>query len=318
MTGESLVLAGEKPGNLLGEGIDAKSVVVRSTYLPGGTIYQPGRDYHLDSTRGTIARTPGSRIPDFSINILFGKKDFDHSQFPGYGNGPFFVYVDCGFTPPLQLAMTRNVSGQLTKTAAKLRAGEPIKLIAFGDSITAGGEASSVSLQYPARYVEYLKGRFPRAQITWENGATGGDTSAMGLARLDEKVLSRKPDLVLVAFGMNDNNLPGVGGVPIAQFIDNLKQMVEQIRSKTGAEVILLSTFPPNPDWHFNSHQMERYAAATAQVAKECDVAYADVFTVWKIALGRKDPSSLLGNNINHPNDFGHWLYLQALEALAF
>jgi hypothetical protein len=34
--------------------------------------------------------------------------------------------------------------------------------------------------------------------------------------------------------------------------------------------------------------------------------------------LKRKDPSSLLGNNINHPNDFGHWLYVVALEGLKF
>jgi hypothetical protein len=32
----------------------------------------------------------------------------------------------------------------------------------------------------------------------------------------------------------------------------------------------------------------------------------------------RKDQSSLLGNNINHPNDFGHWLYAQAFEAMHF
>ncbi|MEI6392747.1 MAG: hypothetical protein WCT12_16780, partial [Verrucomicrobiota bacterium] len=25
-----------------------------------------------------------------------------------------------------------------------------------------------------------------------------------------------------------------------------------------------------------------------------------------------------IGNNINHPNDFGHWLYEQAFEAMKF
>jgi acyl-CoA thioesterase-1 len=30
----------------------------------------------------------------------------------------------------------------------------------------------------------------------------------------------------------------------------------------------------------------------------------------------RKKPEDLLGNDINHPNDFGHWLYVQALEAI--
>src|SRR4051794_28929882 len=86
MTGESLVLAGETPGALLGQNIDPASIVVRSTYLAGGTVYEAGRDYRFDEKSRTIARLPGSRIPDFTANVLFGKKDFNHGQFPGYGN----------------------------------------------------------------------------------------------------------------------------------------------------------------------------------------------------------------------------------------
>src|SRR3712207_1167093 len=76
MVGESLVLAGETAGALLGEKIDPASVVVRSTYPPGGTVYEAGRDYRFDAKGRTIARLPGSRIPDFATNVLFGKKDF--------------------------------------------------------------------------------------------------------------------------------------------------------------------------------------------------------------------------------------------------
>ena len=324
ISGESLVLAAESPGVLLAERIDLQSVVVRSTYLPGGTTFALGRDYRVDAETGTITRTPGSRIPDFSTNILFGRKDFDHGQFPGYGNGKFFVYVDYVPARPIDLAppttttttTTRDVPALLPRTAKRLRAGELVKVIAFGDSITAGGEASSVELQYPSRYVEHLRSRFPAARITLENGSTGGDNTVNGLARLDEKVLTRAPDLVLIAFGMNDHNRPEVGGVAVADFKDNLKQIVARIREKTSAEVILLSTFPPHPDWRFSSHRMEQYARATEEAAEECGSAYANVFAVWQKALARKDPSSLLANNINHPNDFGHWLYLQALAAL--
>jgi hypothetical protein len=61
---------------------------------------------------------------------------------------------------------------------------------------------------------------------------------------------------------------------------------------------------------------MQSYAEATQSVAAEVNAPYADVFGVWEHVLKRKDPSSLLGNNINHPNDFGHWLYVVALEGL--
>jgi lysophospholipase L1-like esterase len=130
-------------------------------------------------------------------------------------------------------------------------------------------------------------------------------------------VLTRKPDLVLVAFGMNDHNVPGFG-VPLDKFEATLNQIVSTIRERTGAEVMLLSTFPPNPDWAFGSHQMEKYAEATKSAANTQKCAYVDVYSVWAKALARKDAPSLLGNNINHPNDFGHWLYLQALEAVKF
>jgi lysophospholipase L1-like esterase len=315
MTGDSLVLAGEAPGALLADGIDPESVVVRSTYLPGGTVYEAGRDYRYDPQARTVSRLPGSRIPDFATNVLYGKKDFNHTQFPGFGNGKFFVYVDYEYARPLKLAERRDVATLLPKTIEKLRTGKPLKMIAFGDSIAAGGDASATELQFQSRYVEHLRQRYPKSRITLENGSTGGDHTAMGLGRLEEKVLTRSPDLVLVAFGMNDHNR---GGVELDAFRDNLKQIVDRIRERTGAEVILLSTFPPNPDWHFSSHRMEQYAEATRAAADDLRAPYADVYGVWQKVLARKDLPSLLGNNINHPNDFGHWLYLQALAALEF
>ncbi len=90
------------------------------------------------------------------------------------------------------------------------------------------------------------------------------------------------------------------------------------IKERKGAEVILFSSFPPNDDWHYGSHSMEFFAEATKQAALEANCAYVDVFNTWKIVLQRKDQSSLLGNNINHPNDFGHWLYELSFEAMTF
>jgi hypothetical protein len=51
------------------------------------------------------------------------------------------------------------------------------------------------------------------------------------------------------------------------------------------------------------------YAAATECVALETGCAYADVFNNWQAVAVRKKPEDLLGNNINHPNDFGHGIF---------
>jgi acyl-CoA thioesterase I len=122
------------------------------------------------------------------------------------------------------------------------------------------------------------------------------------------------PDLVLVGFGMNDHNREGYG-VPLDAFAKNLRTMIGRIQA-TGAEVVLFSAFPPNPKWHFGSHQMEAYANATEQVAREKHCAFADVYHNWISLTARKKPEDLLANNINHPNDFGHEIYCRALQSL--
>ena len=54
---------------------------------------------------------------------------------------------------------------------------------------------------------------------------------------------------------------------------------------------------------------MHDYAGATERVALDSGCAYADVFNNWQGVAVRKKPEDLLGNNINHSNDFGHWIF---------
>lgn len=318
-TGETVVLVGEEPASLAFAPLLSKPVCVRSTYrdgLPQTIHYAPGQDYLLEA-QGRIRRTPGSRIPNFGTNLLYGKEDFRHEQFPGYGNMPFFAYVDYAHSEKWKVPPAKPGLGavQLPHTRQKLRAGQQVRIVAFGDSITAGGEASEPGLIFWERWAAALRARHPHASIETTNGATGGDTTVQGLQRLPEKVLRQKPDLVLIGFGMNDHNREGFG-VPVEAFAANLRTMITQIRDATGAEIVLFSAFPPNPNWHYGSHNMAAYADATERVAREERCAFADVYHLWMTVADRKKPEDLLGNNINHPNDFGHWIYLQALEAI--
>jgi len=317
--GESVVLVAEEPANLAFAPLLSEPLTVRSTYrdrLPQTIHYQPGQDFLLDAS-GRIRRTTGSRIPDFGTNILYGKEDFRHDQFPGFGNGRFFVYVDYAHRekwsrPP---AKTEFGVAQLPRTRQKLQGGATVHIVAFGDSITAGGDASQPSLIFWERWAAALRMKYPRAGVETTNSATGGDATVQGLQRLEEKVLRQKPDLVLIGFGMNDHNREGYG-VPLDPFAANLRTMIARIRAGTDAEIVLFSAFPPNPKWHFGSHNMAAYADATERVAREEHCAYADVYHFWMSLAARKKPEDLLANNINHPNDFGHWIYFEALLTL--
>ena len=313
--GESVVFIGEEPAALAHAPTRGQPLVVRNTYWPepGSVAFLAGRDFVVDYAGGTLRRTPGSRLPDFRTNLLFGQQEFDHSKFPGFGNRGYFAFVDYAFAPLAPWLVQVPQTQFLKSTLAKLKAGRAVKIVAFGDSITAGGDASKPELIFWQRWADGLQRKYRRGRITALNAATGGDTTAQGLQRLQAKVLDQKPDLVLIGFGMNDHN---VNSVPVPQFEQNLQQMITRIRSETAAEVILFSAFPPNPKWKFGTRRMADYAEATGRVAQHTACAYADVFHHWQALAARKKPEDLLGNNINHPNDFGHWIYYRVFDAL--
>ncbi len=317
-SGESVVLIGEEPARLAFVPMSDGAIEVRSTYLknlPQTIRYEEGRDFVIDHQRQEIRRTENSRIADFRSNMLYNVEDFDHSKFPGFGNGKFFVFVDYTTRSKADWPKQASQVELLAKTRAKLRRGDNVTIIAFGDSITAGGDATEPKLIFWQRWADSLQEKYPRAKIEAINGATGGDRTAEGLVRLQEKVLNQKPDLVLIGFGMNDHNIGGFG-TPLETFTNNLAVMIDRIRKETSAEIILYSTFPPNPKWHYGSHNMEAYAVATEEIARQKQCAFADIYRNWLAIESKKKPEDLLGNNINHPNDFGHWIYFEVFKQL--
>jgi lysophospholipase L1-like esterase len=316
--GESLVLVKTEPGKLCFDKVVKGSLVLRSTYAAdkeGSIVFTEGADYVVDYAKGTIARTEGSRIPDFSTNMLYGQEDFDHTKFPGFTNHPWFVWADYQTMHAKPWARPNDQTKYLVETKRKLAAGGPFKIATCGDSITFGGEASETKYRFQWRYAAHLQAEFPKAQIEVQDVSISGYSSQQGIDWFDKYLGTvDRPDLVLVGFGMNDHN---IGGPEPDKFTANLVEIVRLVREhKPGAEIILYSCFPPNDKWHYGRHRMADFAKATRQAAQEAGCAYADVFDTWDMVLQRKDQSSLLGNNINHPNDFGHWMYEQAFEAM--
>jgi acyl-CoA thioesterase-1 len=184
--GEAMIFIGEDPAGLAYLPARGRSVRLRSTYVPeAGTVeYLEGRDFTVDYASGTLRRTPTSRIPDFRKNVLFGQKGFDHSKFPGYGNGGYFAFADYSLARSEPWPLQATQADFLKSTRAKLKAGQAVKIVAFGDSITAGGEASKPKLIFWERWANDLQPKYPRARIVAVNGATGGDTTVQGLQRL--------------------------------------------------------------------------------------------------------------------------------------
>jgi acyl-CoA thioesterase-1 len=88
----------------------------------------------------------------------------------------------------------------VTTTLRTVAADAPVKIVALGDSLTAGsglpGEAA-----FPARLERALMAKGYAVEIS--NAGTGGDTASAGLARLDWSV-PEGTDAVIVELGAND------------------------------------------------------------------------------------------------------------------
>ena len=126
------------------------------------------------------------------------------------------------------------------------------------------------------------------------------------------KVIEARPDLVLLAFGMNDS-----AGRPAAQYQANIRGMVDAVRKALpDAEFILVATMLGNKDWTV-LHQ-DLFPQYRDALAKLCGpgVALADMTSIWADMFKHKEDWDVTGNGVNHPNDFGHRLYAQVLSAL--
>jgi acyl-CoA thioesterase I len=87
----------------------------------------------------------------------------------------------------------------VTRTAAA-EAAEPIKILAFGDSLTAGLGLSEAEAM-PTQLGQALDKMGRPALVI--NGGVSGDTSAGGAARIDW-ALADKPQVMILALGAND------------------------------------------------------------------------------------------------------------------
>ena len=144
---------------------------------------------------------------------------------------------------------------------ASALAGEDIRVLALGDSLTAGYGLSPAAA-YPARLEAALRDAGFAVRII--NAGVSGDTSAGGLARLDW-ALAEGPDAAIVALGAND----GLRGLDPAATFANLYAIVARLKA-AGVRVLLAGMkAPPNLGREYGAE----FGAVYARLAAKHDVA---------------------------------------------
>jgi acyl-CoA thioesterase-1 len=111
-----------------------------------------------------------------------------------------------------------------TPHASAAAADRPVRIVALGDSLTAGlGLAANEA--FPARLEQALRAKGIAVEIS--NAGVSGDTATGGLARLDWSV-PEGTDAVILELGANDM----LQGVPVAETEANLDAMLKALTGR--------------------------------------------------------------------------------------
>ncbi len=162
-------------------------------------------------------------------------------------------------------------------------------IVVLGDSISAG-----YGIEVTEGWVSLLQKKLNEngSDHIIHNESISGDTTAGGLARIDQSLSLHKPDIVIIELGAND----GLRGLPPALIKSNLAELIHRAQH-AGAKVLLLAMkIPPN----YGSRYIALFYKIYPQLATELRVPYVP-FIMEDVAL-TKDMMQADGL---HPNAKG-------------
>lgn len=187
--------------------------------------------------------------------------------------------------------------GLLAARATSLAAAETVRIVAIGDSLTAG-----YGLEQGTGFVPQLDAWLdangaPEAEVV--NMGVSGDTTAGGKARLDW-ALADGADAVMIALGGNDL----LRGVQPAESRANLTAMLDALQAR-GLPVLLAGISAPNnygPD----------YKAEFDRIYPELSEEYGTILHPSFLAGLSGEPDLFQSDGL-HPNEKGVGLMVEAI-----
>lgn len=319
-----------------------KIVSVRSSDLK--TLYEEGRDYVIEN--GKLLIKKDGTIPSLAYSDYYHEtytNDGLKTQIPAAdGKGSYIVAeiskeskgmsewcVACTYTHAESTVLTapEDKSQTFSKLAEKLADKQDISIAYYGDSITYGWSATGLSNIdrdphcpfYGDMVADAIEKKFD-VVTTRKNYSVSGKDSAWA-KEYDNyiEVANSKPDLLILAFGMND------GVVRTAtDFVAYIKVIVKRINEKSpDTDIVVVSPMVPNDlVGYVSGSTLRKYQADyPAELAlaeeywaeREMPVAVANVTDIHLQMLQVKKFQDCTSSNTNHPNDYIHRLYAQVV-----
>jgi lysophospholipase L1-like esterase len=205
----------------------------------------------------------------------------------------------------------------------KLKSGERLRVLAWGDSVTVGTYVPDWERnRWQEQFVTRLRQRFPTANIELVTEAWGGRNTSSYLGEppgsphnYREKVLGAKPDLIVSEF-VND------AGFNPQQVDERYAKLLADFQG-IGAEWAILTPHYVRPDWMGLNRERDidddprPYVAGLRQFTSKHAVALADASLrygrLWRQGIPY---NTLMLNSINHPDARGMKIFADALMEL--
>jgi lysophospholipase L1-like esterase len=325
-------------GTLLYDAVKVQAV--RNSSLD--TLYKEGADYTVSGD--TITLPAGSDITYLTSAEVYS--NVWQTNYMLMSDGRFVSLYPVGYKdyyqPCIVVTYTHNHTGfgsfvpppfdesRLPKTIAKLKNGQSLKIVAYGDSITVGANGSGFDNippkmpNYPTLVQQKLHKVYPSATISLVNTAVGGKSSNWGcyvekdednnidINNARDRVAAYSPDLVLISFGMGDAH--SVNKFSPDTVKSNIASIIATVRlTRPDCEFIIVTAMNANPLVPgFVGSGQDKYPEVL-KTLEETGVVVADVNTAHGVLLQKKSFISIGGNSVNHPNDFVYRLYAQVI-----
>ena len=199
--------------------------------------------------------------------------------------------------------------GSLPHVAGKLASGQPVEIIAFGSSSTAGFGATSPEFNYPNRLAAQLRRQYPSAEITVVNRGKGGEDAAEMMKRLQTEVIDMKPDLVIWQVGTNAV-LRNLDPAETAKIVEDGITLIQA----AGADLVLV-------DPQYSPRLNERAESANKMVrllGRVAELRHVGIFPRFQVMREWHEQQSIPFDNFViadglHMSDWGYACFAQLL-----
>jgi lysophospholipase L1-like esterase len=283
--------------------ISVKDATLQKTYVQG-------KDYRIDGNK--VVALSGSSITTMKDS------EFATGQYPWTELQGRHIFVTYEHKSAWKGPIPTFQGQHLPNTIVKLKTKKPLVVVAFGDSITLGINVSGFRNvppylpPWPSLFAMQIGKAYGNKQVKLVNAGLGGMTSQWAKDNAHDAVATLKPDLVLLAFGMND-----FWSLEPKYFRENILATISTIRKvNPKCEFLLIGSMKFDPVYTTEEPYVSNLAGYVgvlqAMVGK--GVAFFDMTTL-SDALYKAKSQKDLATDPMHPDDFLARIYAQGAAA---